>query len=269
MRSRFIAPLRFCLVCIAGLFCQQNLAQAATPAATAAATSSNTATTIARAPFTLSLTTEDYPPFNIINPENGAITGISTDKVRELMRRSGDRYTITAYPWARAFQMARGEVNTCVFSTTRTAERETMFKWIGPLVKNNWFIFARASDPRRPATLEDLQPYVIGGYRNDAIAEFFNLRGFKIELANTDSDNPRKLLYRRFDFWATGELLGLALLKSQGLDQQIIPLFQFHQSLMYLACHTGMAPERVERYQKILKEMERDGTVAAIEKKYR
>ncbi|MCU6434395.1 ABC transporter substrate-binding protein [Undibacterium sp. Jales W-56] len=218
---------------------------------------------------TLNLTTEDYPPFNMIAPKTGVISGISTEKVVELMRRAGETYVIAGYPWARAFQMGLKEENTCVFSTTRTPEREAKFKWVGPLVKNNWFIFARANDPRAPKTLEELRPYIVGGYRNDAVAEFLAARGFKIELANKDSDNPRKLLHNRFDFWATGELLGIAILKQQGLSEQIVPLFEFHQTELYLACNLGMEQSRIDRFSQILREMEKDGTAAAIEHKYK
>ncbi len=218
---------------------------------------------------TLNLTTEDYPPFNIINTKNGHISGISTEKVRELMQRADQKYTLTAYPWARAFQMARNEPGTCVFSTTRSAEREAMFQWVGPLVRNNWYVFGRAGDSRHPQTLEDLRGYVIGSYRGDAVGEFLALKGFKTDLASTDSDNPRKLLIGRFDFWATGELLGMAILKNQGLSKKIVPLFQFYQADMYLACHNDISPDTILRFNKILKVMERDGSAAAIEKKYK
>lgn len=218
---------------------------------------------------TLTLTTENYPPFNIVDPKSGAISGVATEKVLEIMRRANEKYTLSAYPWSRAFQMGQSEPNTCVFSTTRTPEREALFKWVGPLVKNSWLIFGRADDSRAPKTLEDLRPYVMGIYRDDAVGQFLVARGFKTDLANYDTDNPRKLLYGRFDFWATGELLGLAILKNQGLSDKIVPLFQFHHTEMYLACQLGMAQERIERYNQILKEMERDGSVAAIEKKYK
>ncbi|MES2106484.1 MAG: ABC transporter substrate-binding protein [Pseudomonadota bacterium] len=217
----------------------------------------------------LNLVTEEYPPFNIVNPKTGEISGISTEKVMELMHRAGEKYTLAAYPWARAIQMAQNNPDTCVFSTSRTPGRETLYKWVGPLVKNNWVIFARADDSRRPKTLEDLRPYVIGTYRNDAIAEYFSLKGYNTDLASADADNPRKMLYGRFDFWATGELLGLDILRAQGLSKLIVPLFTFNQTEMYLACNTGMEQEKIDRLNHLLKEMDKDGTSAAIEKKYK
>ena len=215
------------------------------------------------------LVTEDYPPFNIVNPKTGEVTGMSTEKVQELMKRADEKYTIAAYPWSRAVQMAQNNPETCVFSTSRTPGRETLYKWIGPLVRNNWTIFARADDTRHPKTLEDLRTYVIGGYRNDAVAEFFSLKGFDTDLANADADNPRKLLAGRFDFWASGELLGLNILKQQGLTKLIVPLFTFNQVDMYLACNLNLTQEKVDKWNQILKNMEKDGTSAAIEKKYK
>ena len=225
--------------------------------------------TYVQAQTPLTLVTEDYPPFNMQQNGSTEISGIATDKVRQLMQRAGEKYTLRLLPWSRAYQMGQRDPDTCVFSTTRTAEREALFKWVGPLVKNNWTIFARADDTRHPKTLEELRTYTLGGYRNDAVAEYLATRSYKVDLASYDTDNPRKLLYRRFDYWATGELLGLSILKQQGLQQQIVPLFQFNQTEMYLACHLGMAQEKVDHFNQILKEMERDGSNAAIEKKYK
>lgn len=218
---------------------------------------------------TLVLATEEYPPFNMTNPKTNEITGISTDKVLELMRRADEKYQLKVYSWSRAFMMGQKEPNTCVYSTTRTPEREAQFKWVGPLVKNNWVVFAKAGDTRKPKALEDLRPYVMGTYRNDAVERFLKLEGFKVDTANYDADNPKKLLYGRFDFWATGELLGLAILKEQGLLNQIVPLFTFSQTELYLACNPDMAQAHIDKLNQILRDMERDGTSAAIEKKYK
>ncbi|MDE2427140.1 MAG: ABC transporter substrate-binding protein [Burkholderiales bacterium] len=217
----------------------------------------------------VTLVTEDYPPFNIVNPKNGEVTGMSTEKIRILMQRAGEKYTINAYPWARSIQMAQNNPDTCVYSTSRTPGREQLYQWVGPLVKNNWVIFARKDDLRHPKTLEDLRTYVIGTYRNDAIAEYFSLKGFNTELASIDADNPRKMLAGRFDFWATGELLGWDILKHQGLSKMVVQLFTFNQTEMYLACHDGMDKTKLDHWNQILKDMEKDGTSAAIEKKYK
>jgi polar amino acid transport system substrate-binding protein len=216
----------------------------------------------------LTLATEDYPPFNSVDSQ-GKLIGISVEKVNELMRRANEPFTLALYPWSRAYQMALDLRDTCVFSTTRTPEREALFKWVGPLVTNDWVVFARANDTRKPKTLEELRPFVLGGYQNDAVGEFLKIQGFKVDMAATDSENPKKLLHNRFDFWATGELLGHYNIKKSGLTNQIVPLFKFKHTEMHLACHLSMEPQRVERLNKILADMERDGTNTAIERKYK
>ncbi|MET3118904.1 polar amino acid transport system substrate-binding protein [Undibacterium sp. GrIS 1.8] len=216
----------------------------------------------------LILTTEDYPSFNIVDPETRKINGISTEKVTEIMRRAGVAISIQAYPWARSYLMAQRDTDTCVFSTTRTPQREALFKWVGPLVKNNWVIFGRADDTRKPKNIDDLRGYIIGVYRQGAVSEFFSYNGIQIDIANYDEENPRKLMYKRFDFWATGEKLGNRLIKAKGYTGKIVPLFQFNQVELYLACNPLTAQSNIDLYNKILRDMEKDGTVSAIERKY-
>ncbi|MBY0447040.1 MAG: ABC transporter substrate-binding protein [Burkholderiales bacterium] len=224
---------------------------------------------IASQAMALTLTTEDYPPFNIVDAKTQKVSGISTEKVSEVMRRSNETFTITPYPWIRAFQLAQKEADTCVFSTTRTPEREALFKWVGPLVKNNWYIFAKVGDTRSPKSLNELKAYSIGAYRGDAIAEYLEKNGFKTDLAKADEDNPQKLLGHRFDFWASGELLGLSILKRKNLSDKIIPILMFNQTEMYLACNLKTKQTQIDNYNKILQDMDKDGTNLAIENKYR
>ena len=217
----------------------------------------------------LTITTEDYPPFNIVDSKSQNISGIATEKVSEIMRRSRENYTITAYPWVRAYQLALKERDTCVFSTTRTPEREALFKWIGPLVKNNWYIFSRAGDGRMPKNIQELKPYSIGTYRGDAINDYLLKRGFKTDQAKADEDNPQKLLNNRFDFWATGELLGLAIIKRKKLNDKIVPVLLFNQMDLYLACNLNFEQAKIDLYNNVLQEMDRDGTNLAIDNRYR
>jgi polar amino acid transport system substrate-binding protein len=216
----------------------------------------------------LTLTTEEYPPYNMLDERTREPTGITVDKVVELMHRAHEPFTITSYPWQRAYRLALDMENACVFSTSRTPEREALFTWIGPLAQSDWAIFARADDDRKPKSLEDVRPFTIGGYNQAATGEYLKLRGYKVDLAISDALNPQKLLRNHIDFWATGDLLGKYLIKKAGLTDQIVSLFKFELSELYMACNLAMNPQRAERFNRILKEMDSDGSSAAIERKY-
>lgn len=55
------------------------------------------------------------------------------------------RKDIHIISWARAYQSAILGPNVLLFSTTRTKERETMFKWAGPIAEDNTVVWAKKS----------------------------------------------------------------------------------------------------------------------------
>ena len=215
----------------------------------------------------LMLTTENYPPFNMQEGASKQIIGISTDIVRKLMVRAGIDYSIKFLPWQRAYGMALNEEDTCVFSTTETADRKPQFKWVGPLVSNDWTFFGRADSDLRIESLEDAREYVVGGYKGDAVAIFLEQQGFDLDLASHDHVNPAKLAAGRFDIWATGNYLGPYLARQAGVA--IKPLHTFKETVMSLACNRSLDDALVERLNTILQEMVEEGSVAEVVAKYR
>lgn len=214
----------------------------------------------------LLLTTENYPPFNMQAEGSRQIVGISTDIVRKLMVRAGINYSIKFLPWQRAYGMALNEADTCVFSTTVTEEREPKFKWVGPLVVNDWVFFGRADSELEIASLEDARGHIVGGYKGDATAQFLEQQGFELDLASHDHVNPAKLAAGRFDIWATGTHLGPYLARQAGVE--IKPLFTFRKMVMGLACNLGVEDELIERLNALLEDLVRDGSVAEVMAKY-
>lgn len=214
----------------------------------------------------LKLLTEDYPPFNM-QSTTGQISGMATDIVRELMARAGYRYSIELLPWLRAYNRAVLEPGTCVFSTTRTEQRENQFKWVGPVVENPWVLYARADDPRQIRNLEATRPYRLGGYTGDAVAQYLIARNFEVDLASNDAQNVRKLLAGRIDFWATGKYSG-AMLVAREKAANLKPILTFNNTYMYLACHAGTADQQVGYLNELLAKMQKDGTVAKINARY-
>ena len=214
----------------------------------------------------LLLTTENYPPFNMQAEGSQRIIGISTDIVRKLMVRAGINYSIKFLPWQRAYGMALKREDTCVFSTTLTEERRDKFKWVGPLVSNDWVFFGRADSELEIASLEDARAFVVGGYKGDAVAVYLEHQGFQLDLASHDHVNPAKLSAGRFEIWATGNHLGPYLASQAGVE--IRPLFTFKETVMSLACNHSVEDQLIERLNALLEELVEDGSVAEVMARY-
>ena len=214
----------------------------------------------------LTLTTEDAPPFNYTNDDGKTILGSATEAIHELFKRANIDYTLTLYPWVRAIEMARTERDTCVYSTTRTEEREKHFLWVGPVAPNDWMFFAKADSNISLASVEDARKFKIGGYRGDAVTLFLEGQKFPIDEATNDEQNAKKLEAGRIELWATGSQAGPFV--ANKMKVKIKPVLNIKRTELYLACNLSVAPETIAKLNATLQAMAKDGTTAKINKKY-
>jgi polar amino acid transport system substrate-binding protein len=214
----------------------------------------------------LYITTEYSPPTSM--QEGERVIGSATDKVREALARSGIAYSIELLPWKRAYAAALARPDGCVYSTTRTPERERLFKWVGPTDEGAWVLLGRADRQYKLATLDDARGLRIGTYHGDARDEFLRARGFKVDPAPNDMINPRKLLMNRIDLWAAGFRRGSAVLALNGWSESIVPVLTFNHVKLYLACNLAVPDATIARLNDALEAMGRDGSSRRLERKY-
>ncbi len=182
----------------------------------------------------LNIYTENYPPFNY-KDKMGLPVGQSTLIVEKVMKAAGVEYKISFVPWARALKFAAENVNACVYSASRTPERERRYQWIGPLVENSWTVFGSAQEKGKVSKIQDLQNEKIGSYIGDAIVHFLREKKIQVIEANHDDVNVSLLKSGRIKYWATGKQNGQFLLDAAN-EKSIVALFDFHKTQMYLAC---------------------------------
>ena len=214
----------------------------------------------------LQLFTENTPPD--IMRDGQRIVGISPEKVKEIMSRAGISYTVEIMAWRRAYELALRTPDSCVFSTSRTPEREALFKWVGPLREFDWTLYGLASAPFQVSALEDARKLRIGGYSGDVRVQYLQDRGFTVDVAPDNFSNPRKLMGGRIDLWVTSHLLANGLLEQEGLVGKIVPLLTFHTSRAYLACNKAVPDTTIAAMSAAMADMVKDGTAAAIDRKY-
>lgn len=149
----------------------------------------------------LNIVTEDWPPF-IINKSE--ISGIVTNKVKEIFKYTDIKYGIDVYPWARSFHIATTAPNTLIYSIFRTKQREKQFHWFCPIHKpTSIYAYKLASNDIKIDSIESLRSAVIGIMRGDNSHSYFLQHGFKdgvnIDISSNEEINLKKLVMGRVD----------------------------------------------------------------------
>ncbi len=230
-------------------------------------------TSLSQAADKLTLLTENYPPFNMsIDDKNFAresgIDGVSTDILREMMARTNINYSMTLRsPWNRIYKMTQKKSNYGLFSTTYTEERKSLFKWVGPLVENDWVVFKKANSSIKISSLEDLKKYKVGGYKGDATAEYLKSRGINIIETALDKHNAEKLAAGRIDLWAASRFAAPYVAETAGVELPAA-IFTFKSVDLYLALNLNTSDSTISRLQSALDAMKQDGTFDTLVNNY-
>lgn len=223
--------------------------------------------------YKMVLLTENFPPFNMAaDGKNYAadhnISGINAEIVREMFKRAEIAYSLTLrFPWERIYNQVLEHPDQGLFSTTYTPEREPLFKWVGPLASTGWVLLAPAGSPMRLSSLEQAKQYQIGAYKNDAVSQHLESKGFEPINSLRDQENIGKLLKGQIDLWATTDPVGPYLAKQEGVSG-LTTVLRFNDAQLFLALNKQTPDEVVTRLQNALNEMKRDGAIDAIMRRY-
>ncbi|TIH10860.1 ABC transporter substrate-binding protein [Pseudomonas leptonychotis] len=221
----------------------------------------------------LVLLTENLPPFSMAaNGGNFAkdadVQGISTDTMRELCSKAQlECQLILRFPWDRLYKQTLESKGYGLFSTIRTPERESLFKWVGPIAVSDWVLMAKADSSITLNSLDQASAYRIGGYRNDAISQFLIDRGVTVQTSLQDKENLNKLEKDVIDLWATDEVGGRYMAKQSPLGALKV-VHRFNSADLYLALNIETPDEVVQKLQKALDQMRAQGELNAIKDGY-
>jgi polar amino acid transport system substrate-binding protein len=126
---------------------------------------------------TIRVLTEHLPPYQI--DLRGEASGFATDLVRQTFKDAGVNYRIEFQSWSRAYQLALRDANTCIYSISKSEERQPLFHWIGELSYNTTAIYAMAD--RKDIVLQSLEQakdYVIAVTKDDITHHYLLAHGF-------------------------------------------------------------------------------------------
>ena len=222
---------------------------------------------IAAPAFALELVTEENAPFNYLDSKQH-VSGISTEILLELGRRTATPMKIQITPWARAYQTALSGADACVYSTVRLPEREALFKWVGPISANKWALFAKGDFNAPLASINDARSYRIGGVILDAKSLYLKSLGFSnFDLVGDDNLNLAKLMAGRIDLWISGLYRGKELAAQVGI-KNIKPVLVVREVDYFLACNPKVPDETVNALNQALQTLRKEGYVKTVTDRY-
>lgn len=146
--------------------------------------------------------TENLPPLN--HAENGEARGFSTELLKLMAAEAGLPLRVQVLPWQRSVQEAARRADSVLFSLTRTPERETQYRWVGPISPRRILVYRlNHRTDVRPQSLKELKGLRVGVTRDSAAGRQLIADGLRpeveLELATDDATNLRKLLAGRMD----------------------------------------------------------------------
>ncbi|MCP4405252.1 MAG: amino acid ABC transporter substrate-binding protein [bacterium] len=223
----------------------------------------------------ITVVTEEWGPYNYT--EDGKVVGISTEIVQATLARAGIDAEIRIYPWARAYTMALEKENVLIFSIYRSRERESLFKWIGPIsLPTDYYLFKLTTRTDLIIhSLEDAKKYTIGVMRDDQAHQFLLKQGFNeeehLDIVSREELNIRKLIGGRIDFLPSAELSLADRMKKLNLPfSKVEKTFLLYggEAKSYMAFSQQTSDELVDRVRAAFEELNAEGIIETTVEKY-
>lgn len=217
----------------------------------------------------LQLYTEEYPPVSF--SVKGRAEGMASELVRELLKRLGESGEISVVPWARGYHTVQQTPNTALFATIRNAEREPLFRWVGPILLAQDSFYALKNSGIQLHDLTDVAKAGPVAVPRDwfSYQELRNL-GLKNLLGVTEPEQMFKMLKRgrvklivadNLSFYSTGDA-------AQQVDyltaKDVEVALPYRASLGYITFWHGTDPAVIQRWQRELDAMKADGSFSRI-----
>lgn len=214
----------------------------------------------------LSIMTEELYPA-AYHDEQGKVSGWAIDVVSELEHRTGATAPIAFYPWARAYKIALTTPDVLIFTMVRNAEREPLFKWIGPISRSRVVLLGLPDAKKKIHGVDDAKALRIGIVNNDAKGDLVRKLGFaNLNPVTSITQNYRMLLDRRIDAMVVANTFWQKQVRDLGYSTEqfaeLVPLTD--EIVSYLAFSQGTPDDTVRRWSDAFAAARNDGTLQKI-----
>lgn len=201
----------------------------------------------------LTVVTENFAPAQYLDANNNLV-GDAADKVRLALDSAGIDYSISVNDWSMAYNIALRDPQTCIFSISRSPERENNFIWFAKLAQFDTNFYSLKSKGISLTNLEQAKQYRIAVLKDNYSHHYLLSKGFK--------ENENLMLFSSFD-----NIFKIIQTRSSSIDLVVIPAQRInheqshllnklqleslmpinaHQAPLYFACNKNL-PDNVKQ----------------------
>ncbi|MDD3342881.1 MAG: transporter substrate-binding domain-containing protein [Sulfurospirillaceae bacterium] len=201
--------------------------------------------------------TEQMPPYNFV--DEGKVVGSSTELLKALLKKNGDtiKGQIQIGPWAKGYHAVLSNKNTLIYSMARTKDRESLFKWVGPIDTLGIGLLAKKSKHVVIKDRESLHHYTIAAMYETAAESLLLSNGVRAEELDRFTNiytQIRKLQEGRIDAVAFSIESLKALILEVGLDpDEYEVVYMLKQSELYFAFNKDTPEKKIRSLNDNLK----------------
>ena len=227
------------------------------------------------------LSEDPWPPytFGIKGTPTG---GVAVDWSKEIFRRLNMEVDMKLYPWKRClFQMQTGKRDG-LMALTKNTKREKYMVFTVPIMVSRNFVWHSPEKFKRKwgtsfkwDTLADFKKYKIGRTLGFSYGDEFYAaeKKFKYDIlsARSDEANFKRLLVGRIDIFICNEGSAAELFRLHPeFKGKLVPAGKVFEKVNFYMAFSKKSKivKLVPQINKIIAEMQKDGTIRAILKKY-
>jgi polar amino acid transport system substrate-binding protein len=218
----------------------------------------------------IDLASTNYPPyFSEFLPNDGVVAAIT----KEAFANRGYTVKLHYRPWARLMAEVQSGLYDGVMAVWFSQERAQYLRFSDPVANTLIGFYIRNDKPLPVGSLAALKPYVIGTVRGYKNPDNFDTAGLRIEPADDDITNLRKLAAGRLDLILIDKALARSLLPE--LPPEAASKIHWQDPpVKVMPLHVGFAKSKSgsallsDEFNKGLAAIRKNGKLRQIEQQY-
>ncbi len=191
--------------------------------------------------------------------------------VNGILSRLNQNASIEILPWSEGYALTRTGPRVALYSTGRTDDRETLFRWVGPVASFDYMLYAKNGTGLQINSLEAAKKAGrIGVVKDDARHQFLQDNRFStIVTYESDAACLRSLMAGSTDLWLGSSSNAFEVARKEGIDPSAFTaIYSVRTVDLYIAFSLDTPESVIKNWQDALNAMKQDGTFNAIRTKY-